>query len=213
MHQNSEATVVSGGNGELGQPPVDYGEVTKFGAIGEMFVWSQEFLFEGVVDNPTQPINQWIAPALRENGEAVGTYSVRRPVPNAQVEPGSFDNDHELGTALNGAPEGVQLVMDPTIGGWYFIKDGMVTALNSQAAVEIPRPVTLEEFRPIVAQRYAEAIEASQGTPGSAGGGGLNAPWWYRNQVAISLVGGFAALTVAGVVFVVLRRKREAGSS
>ena len=146
---------------------------------------------------------------MYQNGEAVGTYSVRRPAPNAQVEPGSFDNDYELGTALKGVPEGAQLVMDPTIGGWYFVKDGRVTALNSQAAVEIPRPVTLEEFEPIVAQRYAEAIEASRGTPGSAGGGGSNAPWWYRNQVAISLLGGFAALAVAGLVFVFLRRGRE----
>lgn len=209
MYQNGEAVVIQGVDGEPGHAPVDYSDVTQFGLIGEMFVWSQEFLFQGVVDKPTQPINEWIAPALRENGEAVGTYSVRRPAPNAQVEPGSFDNDYELGTALKGVPEGAQLVMDPTIGGWYFVKDGRVTALNSQAAVEIPRPVTLEEFEPIVAQRYAEAIEASRGTPGSAGGGGSNAPWWYRNQVAISLLGGFAALAVAGLVFVFLRRGRE----
>ena len=189
MHDNTESTVVGGS-------PVDLREVTGFGVILEKFLWSREFLSGSVTDAPIRSIDEWIAPALRDDGEAVGTYWVWRPQPGAPAEFAGFDDDSELGTALKGVPEGAQLVEDPTIAGWYSVKDGLVTALNSQAAAEVPTPIPLDEFQPILAERRADAIEASRGP-------------WYGNEYVI--VGAFVALAVARMLAVAARRRRSAG--
>ena len=166
MNESAENSVVIGeGEVSVGESPVDFSGVVGFGACHEVFLWDRAFIIDGAASTPFTTANEWIVPALAENGNALGIAMAWRPAPEAKAEVAGYSNDTELGNALEKIPEGAQLVHDPTIDGWYFVQDGMVTALNSRAATEVLHPMPLKEFQKIIGKRWAdrEAAAASEG--------------------------------------------------
>ena len=214
MHDNGSSVMLGKNPGTFANP-VDYGDVVGFGTIHEVFVWSHAFIFDGDPTSAPEPYEFWIAPALLNNGDAAGTATVRWPSPEGVARVSGYDNDVELGNALKKVPDGAQLITDYTINAWYAVKDGTVTAVNTAAATEVPQPMPIEEFQPIIATRWAERIAASEGVFGGAGGGGggNGASWWHQNQATIyrsvGIVALLGALTVAGYLVRSIRHDKK----
>ncbi len=154
---------------ETGGP--DFSQATSFGLPWQIQLWSNDLISGKPSAEPTKPIEEWLAPILGPEGDVLGTYRVWRPSPGSEAELAGYDGDIELASALQKIDPQSALVSDPTIGAWYALSEGTVTALNQSAAREVPSAMPIDEVAGLVSARYAEAITKSQ-----ENGYGMN-PW------------------------------------
>lgn len=210
MRAHTHSSVVTKDrHGNPVQKPTDFSAVVGFGRIHEVFIWSPQFIFNADLNTPVVSSGQWIAAAVRADQGEVGTATVWRPPGKTAAEVGSFDGDVALAKGLRRVPSSARLVNDPTIGAWYYLKDGEVTPV----AFGIGEPsgtMTLEAFQNAIARRYEGAVAGSIGMEGAAGGAGATLDrHWYGHSGVLPTVGGLAALAGAGLVRRTLKRRSE----
>lgn len=93
-----------------------------------------------------------------------------------------FNKDVDLGHALTKVPPTAYLINDAPSAQWLSLDDGVVSALNAVATLEVPSPMPVAELAPIVSERYEEAVRDAEGGDDAVGGGGPIAdrrPWHY----------------------------------
>jgi len=113
MQQSDDGTVIAKkSSGEQMQPTTDFSTVQGFGTVREVFVWNPSFVLNAQLERPTNPINEWIAPALEQDGTPIGTATAWRPKGKKVAEVGGFNNDKELAVALVSLSPSAQLVQD-----------------------------------------------------------------------------------------------------
>lgn len=213
LRTSSEGTVDVGNIGDSEVP--DFSSAARFGTPHEIYSWSSGMIAGDTKVDPVAASGEWLAPILTETGDVLGTYRVWRPSEGAKAEMAGYNNDVDLGRQLGTLSATARLVNDAPSAEWLSLDRGTVSALNQTATVEVPYPVPVAELTPIVAKRYAQAIEDAKGRDDAVGGGGPRddqRPWYYGMNLWV-LTGGVIALAagIAGVTIVLVRRQRGAG--
>lgn len=177
----------------------------RFGHIFRIHHWSMDFNLGRSSDAPLRALDEWIAPYLDADGEALGIVRVWRPSSLASPEGAGHDADRRLATAIHELPTSSTLVEDPRIAAWFAVHEGLIAALNENAAQEAPHPVSAEELMPVVSSRVAASIAGSEcldGAAGSGGGSPVDHCAWYQRIdpvvwfVAVPIVLGVAVFAV-----------------
>lgn len=188
----------------------DFADAVGFGLPRQVHLWSSSLLETGVTGDPVIAIEEWVAPILDASGESVGLYRVWRPDPRAPAEFAGYDADAESAAAISAMDSSTTLVSDPTIGGWYSLRGGELSALNHQARAELPDPAVLDSVAPLISARHHESVRQSAGIEGAAGGASTT----DQHSPAARAAGwaAMAALVVAGgvIAVIIVRRHRQA---
>lgn len=190
---------------------VDFREARDFGEIKRIHTWSSAFLAGRSSAEPVAATEEWLAPILGRDGSSLGTYRVWRPKVDAPAEFAGYNNETELGNAMQKLAPTTQLVEDPRTAGWFALADGTVTALTEQAEKEVPYPAPVDEVMPIIHKRVAQTIADSEGIDGAVGGGGVQDRRPWHSGIDPAIWAGLALLIAgtAGAVGVVRRTQRR----
>lgn len=182
----------------------DLSRISGFGDAHQVHQWSETLLLKADVSDPVIALEEWVAPILDERGGAVGVYRVWRPAPGSAAEYAGYDSDAEAAGALARLDPSTTLVSDPSIGAWYGLQDGTLSALNKLGQVELPYPEQLDAIAPIISERHDEMLRQSAGHEDSAGGSTVidRRPWFYDlDPWALGIAGILLASGVAGIVY------------
>jgi hypothetical protein len=208
----SQQTTVDAGN-VAGQPVPDFSAAATFGAAHQIHTWSDAMIAGDTSAVPTTATEEWLATVLTAKGNPLGTYRVWRPAAGNTAEMAGYNNDLELARAIVAMPADAILVNDAPSGEWLSIEDSTVSALNQVATFEVPSPMSVADYTPIISERYAAAVADAADRDGAVGGGGPREdrrPWdsgmnpWILLLGTIALVGG-AAIGIT----IVVRHRRE----
>ncbi|MBD3943601.1 hypothetical protein IF188_18065 [Microbacterium sp. NEAU-LLC] len=208
LRASNGGTKDAGNMGDAGVP--DFSSAARFGDPHQISVWSAELIAGDAKAPAVTATDEWLASVLAADGEVLGTYRVWRPSAAARAEMAGFNNDVELGRALSALPSDAVLVNDAPSAQWLSLDDGVVSALNQVAAVEVPSPMPVSELAPIVAKRYAQAIADAEGHDDAVGGGGstgVHRPWYDGTKVWI--IAGVTAAILAGALGAAIALSRE----
>jgi hypothetical protein len=178
----------------------DFSAAESFGAPRQVNLWSTELITGKLPSEPTSALEEWLAPILGPAGEVLGTYRVWRATSGGNAELAGYNDDIELGAALQELGDGSVLVSDPAIEAWYVLRDGSVSALNQSAVREVPYPMPVDEVARTIADRYDAAIRNSEQVGDGAAGGMTvedRRPWYYGMNLWILATGSLVLLASA----------------
>ena len=181
---------------DVGDPSANiFDDANGIANVTEVHTFTDAYLHGEPTATAYEPIGEWVATILADF-VAIGTVTVWTPDGATGPEVAGFNGDGELGGKLADAA-GVDYVVDPRIGAAYAVFGDTIGPLNDAAAAELPEPMHLDEFQPILAARDGEG--------GATAGGSGNG--WIALGVAI-------LLTLAiGIAVAVSARVRARGSA
>jgi hypothetical protein len=114
-----------------------------------------------------------------------------------------------LGEDLLSVKPGSLVVNDPPSSTWVALSNDTATAIDSDARIELPKPMAVGEYQKIVAARYAQSISESEAVGEGAAGGGGPQPSDGRSEVSWMAPAGVGILAAGLLLAVILFARRR----
>ncbi|WP_413452180.1 hypothetical protein AA0Y32_12130 [Georgenia phoenicis] len=143
---------------ELGAP-----EDLTLGPPRRVATWNEDYVSGEAPDVPAEPLEEWVAPVVRQSGET--------PEPLGVVRAGAEDGplslldvveETELAGALQAVPAGTVLIRDDTVEGWFGLLENEVWPLTEGARTVLQGALPAEVFQQFLAAWRGEAPPTSE---------------------------------------------------
>lgn len=160
----------------------------------EVFAFSDAFIDGRPTSEPVTSRDQWLG-VLTRGDDVLGTLGVWR-TDGGPAYANGYSNDVRTGRALLTLAPAEILVADDPHGAYYAVAGTAVRPLNDWARVALPRPGSLSDLQPAVAEQYAAMRLQTADVEDE------------RSGMVLALVGMAVALLLGGGLLVALRRRR-----
>lgn len=187
-----------GAAAELGTP-----EDLTLGPPRRVATWNEDYVAGEAPDVPAEALEEWVAPVVRQSGEAPEPLGVvRAGAENGTVRLLDVIEETELAGALQTVPAGTVLIRDDTVEGWFGLLEGEVWPLTEGARTVLQGALPAEVFQQFLAAWRGEAPPTSE--PGRAED--EDAPLSPLIPIGVIVLAG------VGVAILLLRQYRQADS-
>ncbi|WP_324649635.1 hypothetical protein [Georgenia sp. H159] len=185
--------------GDLAEP-----EDLAVGVPRQVGTWSETYIAGEQLDQPAQPVEEWVAPVVARSADQPVPLGVVRAAAEDGSEPQlvAVTEDLELAAALHRSADGVTFVYDADVDGWFGLLDGEVWPVTEGARTVLQGALSTAVFQEFLAAWRGQPVATAPPVPEDERAG----------AVSPLLPIGIIVVLGAAAAWLLLRQYRQADS-